>query len=127
MKDSWAKVFCKRKGERRGPVKNGDFTVWASTRSLRIEPVPPHFPLMHPATYEGTALLPLRSSPVGSVAGFGVTVSGSKPASIPVITFPGLSYPGLPPKDTAQVSLSHAMIAPLRSTPARSWITHADP
>ena len=60
MKHSCANVFCRRNGERSGPVKNGDCTVCASTRSLRMVPAPPHFPLMQPTTYEGTALFPLR-------------------------------------------------------------------
>ena len=49
MKHSLAKVFWMRKGERNGPVKNGERTVWVSTRSLLIVPPPPHLPAIQPA------------------------------------------------------------------------------
>ena len=49
MKHSLAKVFWIRKGERSGPVKNGDRTVWVSARSLRMVPPPPQYPSMQPA------------------------------------------------------------------------------
>src|SRR5690242_6886362 len=127
MKHSCAKVFCSRSGERSGPVKKGDLTACINTRSLRTEPAPPHLPLMHPATYEGTALLPLRNSPLGSTAGRGAIVCGSNPTNIPVITFPGISYPGLPPNETDHASQSHAWIAPLESIPTCCSITHAEP
>lgn len=48
-KHSCANVFCRRNGDRSGPVKNGDITACVSTRSPRMLPAPPHFPLMHPS------------------------------------------------------------------------------
>jgi hypothetical protein len=45
-------------------------------------------------------------------------LSGSKPASMPVIMLPGLSYSALPPNDTDHVSQSHAVIGPLALIPA---------
>ena len=39
MKHSCANVFCRRAGDRSGPVKNGDATVCVSTRALAIDPV----------------------------------------------------------------------------------------
>ena len=42
--DSCAKVFCRREGDRSGPVKNGDAIVWVSTRSAVTVPVPPARP-----------------------------------------------------------------------------------
>ena len=82
MNDSCAKVFCSRDGERSGPVKNGDFTVWERTRSLFTVPAPPQRPPTQPATYEGAALLLLLNEPPGSGAGErGVNGAVSKPAS----------------------------------------------
>src|SRR6266851_3571284 len=57
MKLSCAKVFCRRAGERRGPVQNGDATLCTSTFSLLTVPVPPFDPPTRPATYEGIPLL----------------------------------------------------------------------
>ena len=54
MKHSCANVFCRRDGERSGPVKNGELTVCVSTRALAIDPVAA-------AMYDGAALLLLRS------------------------------------------------------------------
>src|SRR5260221_13924906 len=98
MNGSCAKVFCSRDGERRGPVKNGDRTVCESTRSLFTVPAPPHRAPTQPVTYDGAALLLLLKAPPGSGAGErGANGAGSKPASCPVITLPGRSYPGRPP------------------------------
>src|SRR5215467_4678988 len=110
-----------RNGERSGPVKNGDSTVCARTRSLRMFPAPAHLPPMQPEMYEGARLLRLFSCPVGSLAGLGTTDSATYPSSCPVTTLPGLSYPGRPPLDAAQVSHSQAMI-PSAPTVAR-WST----
>src|SRR5581483_11925835 len=117
--DSCANVFWIREGDRSGPVKNGDAIVCVSTRSLLIVPAAPHLPPTQPATYDGTALLPLRSSPVGSTASRGEIVAGSNPASMPVTTLPGWLYPGRPPFETDHDSQSHAVMFPFASTPAR--------
>ena len=90
-KHSCANVFCSRDGDRSGPVKNGDATVCVSTRSLATVPAPPASPPTRPATYDGAALLPLRNSPAGSAAARGANGAGSKPASMPVTTLPGVS------------------------------------
>jgi hypothetical protein len=91
MKHSCANVFCKREGERSGPVKNGDRMVWVRTRSLLIVPAPLQLFPTHPAIYEGAALLLFRSAPPGGVAARGMTPAGSKPTSDPVTTLPGAS------------------------------------
>ena len=57
MNDSCANVFCSRSGDRSGPVKNGDCTLWVRTRWLAIVPVPPQRPATQPVTYDGTPLL----------------------------------------------------------------------
>src|ERR1700678_2244817 len=49
IKHSLANVFWIRKGERKGPVKNGERTVCVSARSLLIVPPPLHEPPAHPA------------------------------------------------------------------------------
>src|SRR6185369_5703735 len=108
-----------RNGERRGPVKKGDATACESTRSLRIVPGPPHLPSMQPVIYDGAKLLRFCNWPLGSAAGRGIIGSGSKPARTPVITLPGLSYLGRPPRFAAQLSHSHAVIEPFASRPAR--------
>src|SRR5207249_183373 len=95
--DSCANVFCKRAGDRNGPVNNGDGTSCERTLSLRMFPVPPLRPLTEPATYEGVALL-LFAKLVGSGAGvLAAKAWGWNPASRPVTTFPGLFPPGRPP------------------------------
>ena len=98
MNDSWAKVFCNRAGERKGPVQNGDGTLCIRTRWLGTFPVPPQRLPTQPVTYEGTALLPLEKF-VGSGAGvLAAKAAGSKPARKPVTTLPGLLAPGRPPR-----------------------------
>src|SRR5258706_15813793 len=98
MNDSCANVFCKRLGDRNGPVKKGDLIVCVSTRSLFTEPVPPHVLPTQPTVYDGTTLLPLLKPPDGAGAGDrGVTRAGSNPASMPVTTLPGALTPGRPP------------------------------
>ena len=57
MNDSCAKEFCKRAGDRNGPVQNDPRTLWTSTRSLITVPVPRDFPPNRPAKYEGIPLL----------------------------------------------------------------------
>ena len=92
MNDSCANVFCRRLGDRSGPVKNGDRIVCVSTRSLLTVPVPPHAPPTQPVTYDGAALLPLLNRPAGGGAGLrGANGAGSNPASMPVTTLPGVS------------------------------------
>src|SRR3984957_8860668 len=49
IKHSLANVFWIRKGERKGPVKNGERTVCVSARSLLMVPPPLHEPPAHPA------------------------------------------------------------------------------
>jgi hypothetical protein len=56
-----------------------------------IVPAPPQLAPTQPAMYEGAALLPLRSGPLGGVAARGVTPAGSNPTSEPVTTLPGAS------------------------------------
>ena len=68
MKDSCANVFCRRDGDRSGPVKKNDGTVCESTRSLLTLPAPPVVPPTAPAMYDGAALLPLLNA-VGAGAG----------------------------------------------------------
>src|SRR5687768_7146579 len=105
MKHSCANVFCRRAGDRKGPVKNGESMTCESIRSLVIVPVPPHIPPMHPVTYDGTTLLPLSYAPVGGGAGDrGATPAGSNPARKPVTTLPGALPPGRPPRDTDHAS-----------------------
>src|SRR5437899_7626897 len=119
MNDSWANVFCKRAGERSGPVQNGDTTSCDRTRSLRTLPVPPLFPLTVPVIYEGAALL-LLAKFVGSGAGvLAANAAGWKPARNPVTTFPGFAVPGRLPNVGDPASQSHAMIVPVPSIPAR--------
>src|SRR5579862_2133019 len=97
MNDSCANVFCRRSGDRSGPVKNDEATLWVRTRWLAIVPVPPQRPETQPLTYDGTALL-LLAKPAGSGAGErGVNACGSKPARKPDATLPGLVAPGRPP------------------------------
>ena len=91
MKDSCANVFCRRLGERSGPVKNGDRTVCVSTRSLFTLPVPPQRPPAHPVTYDGAALLPLLNVVGGGATARGENGAGGMPNSMPVTTFPGVS------------------------------------
>src|SRR4030095_12016950 len=119
ISDSCAKVFCRRDGERSGPVKNGDATVWVRTRSLATTPAPPAVPPRPPFTYDGAALLPLLKRPPGSAAARGVNGTGANPASIPVTTLPGVLVPGRPPSDAFHDSQSHATIVPLASRPTR--------
>src|SRR5678815_1889443 len=103
-KHSCAKVFCRRDGDRNGPVKKGERMVCVRTRSLLTVPAPAQLVPMQPATYEGAALLPLRSVPLGGVVARGDTPAGSNPTSEPVMTLPGASYPGRPPSDGSQAS-----------------------
>src|SRR5258705_9451538 len=104
MKHSCANVFCKREGDRSGPVKNGDAMVCVRTRSLFTVPAPPHVPATQPAIYDGAALALFPKRPPGAVATRGATRLGSKPASMPVTTFPGESYPGRPPSEGSHAS-----------------------
>ena len=67
--DSCANVFCRRLGERSGPVQKGDSTVRASMRSHFTVPVPPATPLTVPVTYDGTTFDPFASGPFGGGAG----------------------------------------------------------
>src|SRR6266850_1570167 len=90
MNDSCAKVFCRRLGDRSGPVKNGDRIVCVSTRSLATVPVPAASFPTRPVTYDGAALAPLLKPPLGGGAGVrGANGAGGKPASMPVTTLPG--------------------------------------
>src|SRR4029077_6865399 len=66
--DSCANVFCRRAGDRNGPVNKGEGTSCERTRWLRMFPVPPLRPFTEPVTYEGTALL-LFAKFIGSGAG----------------------------------------------------------
>src|SRR6187397_163262 len=112
MNDSWAKVFCSRSGDRRGPVKNGERMLCVNPRWLVTVPVPPQRAPTQPVTYEGTALL-LLANPVGSGAGDrGDNAAGLKPASSPVTTLPGFPVPGRPPIVGDHASWSQAMIVP---------------
>src|SRR5262245_30169900 len=91
--DSCANVFCRRAGDRNGPVNSGDCTSCVNTRSLRILPVPPARPFTDPETYDGTALL-LFPKFAGSGAGdLAANGAGWNPASKPEITFPGAFAP----------------------------------
>ena len=72
-------MFCRRDGERSGPVKNGDAIVCVSTRSLAIVPVPPAVPPTRPVTYDGAALLPLLNPPVGAGRGTRTERRGREP------------------------------------------------
>src|SRR5258708_32486685 len=65
IKPSWAKVFCKRAGDRSGPVQKGEGVLCMSDRSDLIVPVPFNMPPTCPATYDGTPLLLLLND-VGS-------------------------------------------------------------
>src|SRR5215470_14792205 len=62
MNDSCANVFCRRLGERNGPVKNGDRIVCVRTRSLATVPVPPAALPTRPVTYDGAAFAPLLNA-----------------------------------------------------------------
>src|SRR5258706_14427463 len=55
MMHSCANVFCKRDGDRNGPVKNGEATVCVRTRSLVTVPAPPAVLPTRPDTYDGAA------------------------------------------------------------------------
>ena len=57
MNDSCENVFCRRAGERSGPVKKGDSMTCESTRSLRTVPVPPVVSPTVPVVCDGTVLL----------------------------------------------------------------------
>src|SRR5665213_2476357 len=90
MIDACANVFCRRSGERSGPVQKYDFRLCVSTRSPAMVPVPPRRPPTLPATYDG-AMFKLLAYAVGSGAGvLGVNGCGSAPARNPVMTLPGL-------------------------------------
>src|SRR4029453_12288210 len=99
ISDSCANEFCRRLGDRSGPVKNGDRIVCVRTRSLLTTPVPPQVPPTQPVTYDGAALLPLLKRPAGAGAGVrGANGAGSNPASTPVTPLPGRPLPGRPPQ-----------------------------
>ena len=66
---SCANVFCRRFGERSGPVQKGDGTVRDSMRSHATVPVPPEAPPTVPVTYDGTTFDPFASGPLGGAAG----------------------------------------------------------
>src|SRR5262245_16488996 len=104
MKHSCANEFCRRAGERSGPVRKGDGTVCVSTRSLATMPVPLFLPPTRPATYDGTALLPLLKFRGSGASVLGCTACGAKPRSNPDATLPGALLPGRLPSDADHVS-----------------------
>src|SRR5882672_7292675 len=92
--DSCANAFCSRAGERSGPVRNGDGTVWVSTRSLATVRVPLLLPPTRPVTYAGTALLPLPRLFGSGAWARGATPAAARPSNKPAATFPGALLPG---------------------------------
>jgi hypothetical protein len=70
MNDSCANVFCRRLGDRSGPVKNGDRIVCVSTRSLLTVPCRTARRATQPVTYDGAAFAPLLNRPAGGGPGF---------------------------------------------------------
>src|ERR1039457_377474 len=76
MKHSCANVFCRRAGDRRGPVQKGETTLCTSTRSLNTVPAPFETPPTRPATYEGTPLLLLLNAAGAGAGARGLNASG---------------------------------------------------
>src|SRR5690242_18056381 len=103
-KHSCANAFCRRAGDRSGPVRNGDGTVCVNTRSLATVPVPLFFPPTRPVTYAGTALLPLSQLFGSGACARGATPAGMKPRSRPADTLPGALFPGRLPSVADLVS-----------------------
>jgi len=126
IKLSFANVFCKRLGDRKGPVKKGDAIEWLSTRSLLTVPVPPQAVPTQPEPY-GEAELPLLLKVVGGAAAAGTSGGVGNPARAPVTMLPGVAAAGRFPLVRLQISESHARIVPLSSTPARRSTIVAGP
>src|SRR5260370_22805609 len=92
IKLSFANVFCKRLGDRKGPVKKGDAIEWLSTRSLLTVPVPPQAVPTQPEPY-GEAELPLLLKVVGGAAGAGTSGGARNPRRAPVPMCPRVAAP----------------------------------
>src|SRR5262245_7438765 len=99
--------------------------TWVRTRSLVTVPVPWLVPLIVPLMYEGTALPPLLKLVGGGAGVRGANPAASYPSSDPVITFPGVWYPGRPPRIVFHDSQFHATMPPARSRPALRSIAYA--